>query len=167
MQRLQQGLERIYMSQISLGLHLSIPSQLPKMYYCELYPHEILKKQRTLPIRKTWRLENVDKMLPYNIQSFKISKIIQKWTFCHYEYFTKRLEIHRLSNIVQSFMIWFPVLILFSVLSRIVENNNECDIFYLEFPRKKRKWLFSVPDFEIAYQTTSKIADGRHGDDVT
>ena len=52
-----------------------------KKWYCELYPHEILKKQRTLPIRKTWRLENVDKMLPYNIQSFKISKIIQKRIF--------------------------------------------------------------------------------------
>ena len=34
------------------------------------------------------------------------------------------------------------------------------------FPAKKKMTL-SVPDFEIAYQTTSKIADGRHGDDVT
>ena len=49
----------------------------------------------------------------------------------------------------------------------IEKVNNEYDIIISSFPRKKRKWLFSVPDFEIAYQSTRNIADGRHGDDVT
>ena len=30
------------------------------------------EKQRTLPIRKTWRLENVNKMYPYNLESLEI-----------------------------------------------------------------------------------------------